>query len=245
MAFSDSSTVTGGVLVGADGAWSKVRPLVSDAVPAYTGTTFVETYLRDVDRRHPATAGAVGAGAMYALAPGQGITAHREAGGVLHTYVQLRRSAEWIAAVDFTDPAAARPDRGRVRRVGAAPDRPDHRRRDPGRPHDPHAPGRTPVEPRARGDAHRRRRAPDAALRRRREPGDVRRRRTGKGDRRAPRRRRSGAHRLRGGPVPAQRGLLRRRARDPGPLPGRPRPRSFVDFFDGASPERQGVGEPV
>ncbi|MFJ4872922.1 FAD-dependent oxidoreductase [Streptomyces sp. NPDC088757] len=108
VAFADGSTVTSGVLVGADGAWSKVRPLVSDAGPAYTGTTFVETYLHDVDRRHPATAEAVGAGAMYALAPGKGITAHREAGGVLHTYVQLRRSAEWIAAVDFTDPAAAR-----------------------------------------------------------------------------------------------------------------------------------------
>ncbi|MFJ4340616.1 FAD-dependent oxidoreductase [Streptomyces sp. NPDC088915] len=108
VAFADGSTVTSGILVGADGAWSKVRPLVSDAGPAYTGTTFVETYLHDVDRRHLATAEAVGAGAMYALAPGKGITAHREAGDVLHTYVQLRRPAEWIAAVDFTDPDAAR-----------------------------------------------------------------------------------------------------------------------------------------
>lgn len=106
LTFTDGSTVITGLLVGADGAWSKVRPLVSDARPEYTGVTFVETYLRDADERHPATAALVGAGAMYALTPGRGITTHRESGAVLHTYVQLRRSAEWISGLDFTDPAA-------------------------------------------------------------------------------------------------------------------------------------------
>lgn len=105
--FTDGATVTSELLVGADGAWSRVRPLLSDAKPSYIGTTFVETYLHDVDRRHAATAAAVGEGAMYALAPGKGIVAHREAGNVLHTYVELNRSAEWIADTDFTDPAAA------------------------------------------------------------------------------------------------------------------------------------------
>ncbi|RAJ47155.1 2-polyprenyl-6-methoxyphenol hydroxylase-like FAD-dependent oxidoreductase [Kitasatospora sp. SolWspMP-SS2h] len=105
--FADGSAVTTDLLVGADGAWSKVRPLLSDARPAYTGTSFVETYLHDADTAHPATARAVGGGAMFALVPGRGIQAHREAGGVLHTYVALRRPLEWFAAVDFTDPAAA------------------------------------------------------------------------------------------------------------------------------------------
>jgi 2-polyprenyl-6-methoxyphenol hydroxylase-like FAD-dependent oxidoreductase len=108
LTFADGATETSRLLVGADGAWSRVRPLLSAATPRYTGTTFVETYLHDADRRHPAAAEAVGAGAMYALAPGQGITAHREAGGVLHTYVQLNRPAAWGRAIDFTDPGAAR-----------------------------------------------------------------------------------------------------------------------------------------
>ncbi|MHC3473535.1 FAD-dependent oxidoreductase [Streptomyces sp. 7R007] len=107
LAFTDGTTVTTGLLVGADGAWSKVRPLLSDAEPRYTGTTFIDIYLYDADERHPAAAEAVGAGAMYALAPGKGIIAHREAGNILHTYVELNRSAEWIAAIDFTDAAAA------------------------------------------------------------------------------------------------------------------------------------------
>ncbi len=107
LAFADGSTVRTGLLVGADGAWSRVRPLLSDARPEYTGTTFVETYLYDADERHPATAGAVGGGAMFALTPGQGIAAHREAGSVLHTYVELNRPAEWVAGIDFTDAAGA------------------------------------------------------------------------------------------------------------------------------------------
>ena len=107
LTFADGTTVTTRLLVGADGAWSKVRPLLSDAKPEYTGTTFIETYLHGVDERHPATANAVGGGAMYALTPGQGIVAHREAGGILHTYVELNRSAEWVAGIDFTDATTA------------------------------------------------------------------------------------------------------------------------------------------
>ena len=107
LAFADGSTVATSLLVGADGAWSRIRPLLSDAVPEYVGTTFIETYLFEADERHAATAKAVGSGAMYALTPGKGITAHREAGNVLHTYVQLNRPAEWVAGIDFTDAAAA------------------------------------------------------------------------------------------------------------------------------------------
>ena len=107
LTFDDGTTVTTDLLVGADGAWSKIRPLLSDATPEYVGTVFIETYLHDVDERHPATADVVGGGALYALAPGKGITAHRESGGVIHTYVQLNRPAEWIASIDFTDAAAS------------------------------------------------------------------------------------------------------------------------------------------
>jgi 2-polyprenyl-6-methoxyphenol hydroxylase-like FAD-dependent oxidoreductase len=107
LTFADSSTVTSSLLVGADGAWSRVRSLLSDAKPEYVGTTFIETYLYDVDERHAETAKAVGGGAMYALTPGQGIVAHREAGNILHTYVELNRAAEWVADIDFADAAAA------------------------------------------------------------------------------------------------------------------------------------------
>jgi len=107
LTFADGSTASTDLLVGADGAWSKVRPLLSDAKPEYVGTVVIETYLYDADERHAATAKAVGGGSMLAFVPGQGIAAHREAGGVLHTYAELNRPAEWAAGIDFTDAAAA------------------------------------------------------------------------------------------------------------------------------------------
>ncbi|GLZ48771.1 monooxygenase [Actinomycetospora sp. NBRC 106375] len=105
--FADGTSVTTELLVGADGAWSRVRPLLSDATPEYSGRSFVETWLHDGDTRHPAAAAVVGGGSLMALAPGQGIQAHRETGGTLHTYVALSRPREWFGGIDFDDPAAA------------------------------------------------------------------------------------------------------------------------------------------
>jgi len=105
--FADGTAVTTSLLVGADGAWSRIRPLLSAAKPEYVGTSFIETYLYDADTRHPASARAVGGGGLFAGAPGRGIQAHREPGGVLHTYVALSKPAEWLAAIDFTDAGAA------------------------------------------------------------------------------------------------------------------------------------------
>ena len=108
MIFTDGSTVTTGLLVGADGAWSRVRPLLSAARPAYVGTSFVETYLFDADTRHQASAEAVGGGSLFALSPGKGIFAHREAQGTLHAYVALNKPEDWLSHFDFTDPVTAR-----------------------------------------------------------------------------------------------------------------------------------------
>lgn len=107
LSFADGSRATTDLLIGADGAWSKVRPLLCDARPVYTGTTFVETWLYDADTRHAAAAEAVGGGMLMAVAPGQGIFAHREPNGVLHAYVSLNRPRDWSAQVDFADRAAA------------------------------------------------------------------------------------------------------------------------------------------
>ncbi|MFD7058377.1 FAD-dependent oxidoreductase [Streptomyces sp. NPDC059906] len=105
--FADGGTAVTSLLVGADGAWSRVRALLSDAAPEYVGTSFVETYLFDADTRHTGTAKMVGGGSMVAPSPGKEIFAHRESGDTLHAYVALSRPLEWFAAIDFTHPSAA------------------------------------------------------------------------------------------------------------------------------------------
>ncbi|OKH99909.1 FAD-dependent oxidoreductase [Streptomyces sp. CB02923] len=110
VAFADGTTTVTSLLVGADGAWSRVRPLLSDALPQYVGRSFVETCLYDADTLHPATAKAVGGGTLGAVDPdehGKWFVAHREKDGTLHAYVTLAKPQDWFTTIDFTDAAAA------------------------------------------------------------------------------------------------------------------------------------------
>ncbi|WP_330260992.1 FAD-dependent oxidoreductase [Streptomyces sp. NBC_00539] len=93
--FADGSTVDTDLVVGADGAWSRTRRLLSDATPHYTGVTFVETGFDDADRRHPELAALTGNGTMMALDNNQGFVAQRNSSGHIRTYVGLRTDEDW------------------------------------------------------------------------------------------------------------------------------------------------------
>lgn len=108
LTFANDSTLVTDILVGADGAWSKVRPLLSPAKPSYAGVTFIETYLHNANIDHPASAAAVGGGTLFALEPNRGILAHCEGNGTLHAYAALRQPEAWLATVDFSVPLSAK-----------------------------------------------------------------------------------------------------------------------------------------
>ncbi|MFJ7079002.1 FAD-dependent oxidoreductase [Streptomyces sp. NPDC098781] len=105
---ADGGSFTTDLLIGADGAWSRVRPLLSDAVPAYTGISFVELDLMDAEVRHPDAARLLGCGMFFALGDDKGFLGHRESDGSLHIYTALRAPEDWLATLDFTDVPAVK-----------------------------------------------------------------------------------------------------------------------------------------
>ena len=108
VSLADGTVFTTDLLIGADGAWSKIRPLLSDAVPAYTGVSFVEAELREAATRHPELADLVGGGMMFAFAQEKGIMTHLETDGTIHAYVALRIPLDWSQSIDFADTAKAK-----------------------------------------------------------------------------------------------------------------------------------------
>jgi 2-polyprenyl-6-methoxyphenol hydroxylase-like FAD-dependent oxidoreductase len=100
------------LVVGADGAWSKVRPLVSAAAPAYTGVVFIELQLDEVDARHPEIAALVPRGKVSVVGRSQGLIAQRSSNGHVRAYFMFRTQAgdeqRARGLVDLSSPAAAR-----------------------------------------------------------------------------------------------------------------------------------------
>ncbi|KAJ7497766.1 monooxygenase [Mycena latifolia] len=82
------------VVVGADGAWSRVRPLVwPGSNPIYSGITFLETKVEMA--KYPQFAPLVGQGMMFALSDGKGLMAQQNANGMMTLYSAVRVSEDW------------------------------------------------------------------------------------------------------------------------------------------------------
>lgn len=124
--FADGTGVTTSLLVGADGAWSRVRPLLSQSKPEYTGTCFVETHLSADHPCNAASAEVIGTGTLMAVAPGKGILAHRNADGSVHVYVAINKPENWASTIDFTEARWHGKGRPAVRRLGDFANRADY-----------------------------------------------------------------------------------------------------------------------
>jgi len=106
--FADGSRQTTDLLIGADGAWSRVRSLVSSAAPEYAGISYVELHVTDAPSTVPASAALVGTGSLFALSDNKNLGGH--GGRDLHLGAMLRTAEDWLdtRGVDWSDPAAAR-----------------------------------------------------------------------------------------------------------------------------------------
>jgi 2-polyprenyl-6-methoxyphenol hydroxylase-like FAD-dependent oxidoreductase len=106
LTFANGSAARADIVIGADGAWSTVRPLLTSATPLYSGTCFIEIALASGDPNHRASVAEIGSGTLIAAAPGKGITVHRYANGLVRGYVVLNKPEGWMRSIDFGDPSA-------------------------------------------------------------------------------------------------------------------------------------------
>jgi 2-polyprenyl-6-methoxyphenol hydroxylase-like FAD-dependent oxidoreductase len=109
--FADGSSANYDLLVGADGAQSRVRALLTDARPAHIGQNVVEVGIPDIDRTHPDLAAMVGRGNYWVLGNGQSLAAQRNGDGRVRIGLSFYNTAEdWFATsgIPFDDPVAAR-----------------------------------------------------------------------------------------------------------------------------------------
>lgn len=108
LVFANGSRRTTDLLIGADGAWSRVRRLLSGASPEYAGISYVELRVTDAPSTVPASAALVGTGSVFALSDNKNLGGH--GGRDLHLGAMLRTAEDWIETrgVDWSDPVAAR-----------------------------------------------------------------------------------------------------------------------------------------
>lgn len=97
------------LVVGADGTWSRIRPLLSPYKPQYSGVCFIEFGIDDVDRAHPALAALVGRGKMGAEGGGKALIVQRNGHSHFRGYAIFRVPLGWAEKrFDFTSPQAVR-----------------------------------------------------------------------------------------------------------------------------------------
>jgi 2-polyprenyl-6-methoxyphenol hydroxylase-like FAD-dependent oxidoreductase len=104
LSFSDGTTATADLVIGADGAWSRVRASLTDAAPRYTGVTFVEALFTNVTERHPEIAALVGDGHMWANGDGKTLVLQRNSGDTVRGYISLRVELDWLATAGLGAP---------------------------------------------------------------------------------------------------------------------------------------------
>ena len=93
--FANGATHQAQLLIGADGTWSRVRPLLSDVQPRYTGITFIEYRYLHADRAYPELLDLLGPGLFFALADERGIVGHREPDHELCLYAAAKLPEGW------------------------------------------------------------------------------------------------------------------------------------------------------
>jgi 2-polyprenyl-6-methoxyphenol hydroxylase-like FAD-dependent oxidoreductase len=96
--FGPQGKQTFDLVIGADGAWSKVRQLLTSVQPQYTGTTVITLTIHNITKKHPDLADLVGRGGFSSLGNRHGVMSQRGPRDSARIYIFLTVDDENFAA---------------------------------------------------------------------------------------------------------------------------------------------------
>lgn len=84
------------LVVGADGAWSKVRPLLTDQLPFYSGITMIELRAMEVSAKKEWLAKFTGQGTCFMFDQGRALVCQRNGSDSIRVYAGVRQPETWV-----------------------------------------------------------------------------------------------------------------------------------------------------
>lgn len=94
--FADGVEVGFDLVVGADGAWSKVRPLFTDQLPFYSGITVIELKALEVSAKKEWLCNFTGQGSCFMFDDGRALICQRNCSDSIRIYAAVRQPETWI-----------------------------------------------------------------------------------------------------------------------------------------------------
>jgi 2-polyprenyl-6-methoxyphenol hydroxylase-like FAD-dependent oxidoreductase len=98
------------LVVGADGAWSKVRSYLTSQQPYYSGVTAIELWATEFDKKHQWLSDFVGAGNCFMFDEGRAIQCQKLGNNSIRVYAGVRQPESWLenCGIDWSQPEKAR-----------------------------------------------------------------------------------------------------------------------------------------
>jgi len=108
--FTDGLEVGFDLVVGADGAWSKVRPLLTDQLPFYSGISGIELKAVKVSEKNPWLSKFTGTGSCFMFDEGRALVCQHNGNDTIRVYAAVRQPEKWIhdCGINWEQPDMAR-----------------------------------------------------------------------------------------------------------------------------------------
>ena len=103
--FQNGNTAFADLVIGADGAKSKIRPLITPIKPFYSGVTILEANIKDSEIHTPKIHDLLKGGKVMALGDAQTLSVSAKGDGSLDFYAGWRAEEDWVvnSGIDFSD----------------------------------------------------------------------------------------------------------------------------------------------